>query len=76
MSQISSKQSEAPPHDDDAVMTIRQWRERNTLSRATAQRLFNRGEGPDRIWLSPNRFGVTYGADRRWKAKRTNLVPV
>jgi hypothetical protein len=71
---LSTEQLEAPRrHDDDEVMTIGQWRERNTLSRATAQRMFARGEGPDRIWLSPNRYGITYGADRAWKAKHRIL---
>jgi hypothetical protein len=57
-------------HDDDEVMTLRQWWERNSLSRATAQRILARGEGPDITWLSAQRRGVTYGADRRWKAAR------
>jgi hypothetical protein len=57
-------------HDDDEVMTLKQWFVRNTLSRSTGQRLIARGEGPELTDLSPGRRGVTYGADRAWKAKR------
>jgi hypothetical protein len=58
-------------HDDDEIMTLKEWFRRNTLSRATGQRLIASGKGPDITWLSPNRRGVSYGADRRWKAART-----
>jgi hypothetical protein len=55
-------------------MTLRQWWERNSLSKATAWRIIAAGEGPEIINLTRKRRGVTYGADRRWKAARTRTV--
>jgi hypothetical protein len=57
--------------DDDEVMTFKDWCRRNTLSPATGRRLITQGDGPDVVQLSANRMGVTYGADRAWKAKRS-----
>jgi hypothetical protein len=56
--------------DDDLVMSIREWCRRNNISLPTAKRLIARGEGPELIKLSPNRIGITFGADRAWKAQR------
>lgn len=62
-------------HDDDAVMSFREWICRNNISPATGRRLIARGDGPELIQLSANRIGITYGADRAWKAKR-RIAPV
>jgi predicted DNA-binding transcriptional regulator AlpA len=57
--------------DDDRVMSFKQWYERVGLSKATAWRIVVRGEGPELIKLSTRRHGVTYAADRLWRAART-----
>jgi hypothetical protein len=51
-------------------MSFKQWYERAGISKATAWRLLSRGEGPELIKLSPKLRGVTYDADRRWRAAR------
>ena len=56
--------------DDDVVMSFADWCSRNEISKPTGRRLIAAGQGPDLIRLSPNRIGVTYGADRAWKAQR------
>jgi hypothetical protein len=56
--------------DDDVVMSFKDWCRRNDISPATGRRLIGRGDGPDLIKLSANRIGITYGADRAWKAQR------
>jgi len=56
--------------DDDEVISIPKWAEINDLSTITARRLIARGEGPEIIQLSPNRFGITRRADREWKRRR------
>jgi hypothetical protein len=77
MVQISTKPSEKEERplffDPDAVMSLTQWYARNGISKATGLRIIARGEGPEIIALSPNRKGVTYGADAAWKAKRRIL---
>src|SRR5262245_6564729 len=52
------------------VMTWRQWRELNGLSKSTANRLKNRGEGPETVQLSERREGVTELANIQWQRRR------
>jgi hypothetical protein len=61
---------EAQAPDDDTVMSFKEWIRRNNISPATGKRIIARGDGPTITRLSPNRIGITYGADRAWKAKR------
>jgi hypothetical protein len=57
-------------HDDDEAMTFVQWCSRNQFSRATGQRILKSGDGPELVQFSDRRFGITYGADRAWNARR------
>ena len=56
--------------DPNAAMTFRQWCIRNQFSEATGNRILASGDGPDLVWFSANRRGVTFASDDRWKAGR------
>ena len=62
-------QQQMPP-PDDGVMSFADWCEFNNISEPTGRRLIKSGDGPEVTRLSPRRIGITYGADRRWKAGR------
>lgn len=61
--------------DDGVVMSFKDWCQRNDISAATGRRLIAHGDGPELIRLSAKRIGVTYGADRAWKAQRRVSAP-
>jgi hypothetical protein len=58
-----------PPHDDQ-VMTFREWCELNGISQTTGLEIIRAGEGPEFIWLSANRKGLTYRQNRKWQESR------
>ena len=57
-------------HDDDRVLSFRQWCEINGISLATGRRIINAGNGPVVVQLSPRRIGVTVRANREWLTSR------
>jgi predicted DNA-binding transcriptional regulator AlpA len=56
--------------EGDRVLTLAQWYTLNGFSRATAQRLIARGEGPRLIKLSERRIGIRLSDHREWQASR------
>lgn len=56
--------------ESDRVLTLAQWYTLNGFSRATAQRLIARGEGPRLIKLSSRRIGIRLSDHRAWQASR------
>jgi predicted DNA-binding transcriptional regulator AlpA len=56
--------------ESDRVLTLAQWYTLNGFSRATAQRLIARGEGPRLIRLSERRIGIRLSDHREWQAAR------
>jgi predicted DNA-binding transcriptional regulator AlpA len=56
--------------ESDRVLTLAQWYTLNGFSRATAQRLIARGEGPRLIKLSERRIGIRLSDHRAWQAAR------
>jgi predicted DNA-binding transcriptional regulator AlpA len=56
--------------EDLKVLTLREWANLNSLSFATAKRLFADGEGPATIQLSPRRIGIRMIDNRRWQEAR------
>jgi predicted DNA-binding transcriptional regulator AlpA len=57
---------------DHAVLTKSQTSAITNLSEDTLDRLHRRGEGPERVQLSPRRVGYTFGAVRNWLQKRSS----
>ena len=57
---------------DDRVIPggIRGWAALNGFSLETGRRIIDRGE-VEVLNLSPRRKGITYGANKRWRASRT-----
>jgi hypothetical protein len=55
---------------DSRVLTFPEWCAVNGFSLRTGRRLIQRGDGPIVTQLSPQRIGVTIGADKAWKAAR------
>ena len=60
----------------DQVLTFIEWCRLNRFSERTGRRILGGPNPPDVTMLSPRRFGITIGANRRWQAARTrNLNP-
>jgi len=59
---------------DERVLKFPEWCELNGFSQDTGRRIIARGE-VEVVDLSLRRFGITVGADRRWKAARTRKGP-
>jgi predicted DNA-binding transcriptional regulator AlpA len=59
---------------DHAVLSKSQVCSITSLSEDTLARLHRRGEGPERLQLSPRRVGYTIGAVRRWLQKRSDTL--
>jgi predicted DNA-binding transcriptional regulator AlpA len=57
-------------HDDDRVLSFRQWCTLNSISLATGRRIINAGNGPVVVQLSPRRIGVRVAENRAWQASR------
>ena len=58
---------------DHAVLSKSQVCSITSLSEDTLARLHRRGEGPERLQLSPRRVGYTVGAVRAWLQKRSDM---
>lgn len=56
--------------EGDRVLSLAEWYQLNGFSRATAQRLIARGEGPRIIRLSARRIGIRVSDHRAWQASR------
>jgi predicted DNA-binding transcriptional regulator AlpA len=57
---------------DHAVLSKPQVCSIINLSEDTLARLHQKGEGPERLQLSPRRVGYTLGAVRTWLRKRAS----
>jgi hypothetical protein len=59
-------------NDDDQVLTFAQWCELNSFSPRTGRRILAGlyGPPPEVIRLTPHRFGIRRGANRKWQQKR------
>jgi hypothetical protein len=55
---------------DEQVLTLREWARLNRISLRTARRLLTNGTGPTVVRLSPQRIGITVGANKRWQQSR------
>jgi hypothetical protein len=73
---MSTETNASQPYDDDQVLTFPQWCALNTLGKRTGRRILDGeyGPPPDVTRLSPNRIGITRGANRRWQRTRTASV--
>ena len=56
--------------EGDRVLSFAEWYTLNGFSRATAQRLIARGEGPRLIKLSARRIGIRLSDHRAWQQSR------
>ena len=56
--------------DDLKVLTLREWAKLNSISFATAKRIFARGEGPQTVLLSKRRVGIRVVDNARWQESR------
>ena len=72
---MSSQRAEVtlipPDLPDHAVLSKPQVCSIINLSEDTLARLHQKGEGPERLQLSPRRVGYTVGAVRNWLRSRT-----
>jgi hypothetical protein len=55
---------------DQQVMTFREWCRLNRISVRTGRRVLASGTGPTVVRLSPQRIGITLGANKRWQQSR------
>jgi hypothetical protein len=55
---------------DNQVLTFRQWCGLNGISARTGRRILAAPGGPIVTRLSPRRFGITVGNNRRWQQSR------
>jgi hypothetical protein len=55
---------------DEQVLTLREWARLNRISLRTARRLLTNGTAPTVVRLSPQRIGITVGANKRWQQSR------
>jgi hypothetical protein len=55
---------------DSQVLTLREWARLNRVSLRTARRILASGTGPTVVRLSPQRIGITVGANKRWQKSR------
>jgi hypothetical protein len=53
--------------NDLRVLSIKQWRELNGFSEATADRILKSGKGPKVVQLSERRRGIRVIDNRRWQ---------
>jgi hypothetical protein len=65
-------------HDDDQVLTFPEWCALNTIGKRTGRRILDGeyGPPPEITRLSPNRIGITRGANRRWQQQQTRTASV
>jgi hypothetical protein len=60
-------------HDDDEVLTFRQWCALNNISARTGRRILDGPDGPVVTQLSAHRIGITRGNNRRWQQSRERV---
>jgi hypothetical protein len=58
---------------DAQVLTLREWARLNRISLRTARRILASGTGPTVVRLSPQRIGITVGANKRWQQSRERV---
>ena len=55
---------------DSQVLTFREWCRLNRISARTGRRVLASGTRPTVVQLSPQRIGITVGANKRWQQSR------
>ena len=55
---------------DSQVLTFSEWCRLNRISGRTGRRILASGDGPTVVLLSPQRIGITVGANKRWQQSR------
>jgi len=55
---------------DDQVLTFVEWCRLNRISERTGRRILDGPDAPTITMLSPRRFGITIGANRKWRRAR------
>jgi predicted DNA-binding transcriptional regulator AlpA len=58
------------PHEQDRVMSIKEWAKTTGISDKTARNLIEENRGPPTVQLSDNRIGVRVSDHRTWLANR------
>jgi hypothetical protein len=55
---------------DDRCMTVLEWAAVCGISSRTARRILAGPDGPEIVWLSKRRIGITVKANREWQQSR------